>query len=50
MQKELEEAAKDTRGISPDKYKEKGLMPVDFYSSALPTNAAIKFVSHSPDC
>lgn len=42
MQKELEEASKDARGLSPIKDKDNG---AQFFSSSLPTNAAIKFVS-----
>lgn len=43
MQKELEEAAKDTRGLSPEKVKDAD--GTGFFSSSLPTNATIKFVS-----
>lgn len=42
MQKELEEAAKDTRGLSPETMKDNGSA---FFTNALPTNATIKFVS-----
>lgn len=42
MQKELEEAAKDTRSVSPDTLKDNGS---NFFTTALPSNAAIKFVS-----
>ncbi|XP_071055414.1 autophagy-related protein 16-1 isoform X3 [Onthophagus taurus] len=43
MQKELEEACRDTRGISPEDLKE-GAGPT--YHSVLPTIAAIKFDAH----
>ncbi|GLV40304.1 Autophagy-related 16 [Carabus blaptoides fortunei] len=43
MQKELEEAAKDTRGLSPDTMKDNGSA---FFSNTLPTNATIKFDAH----
>lgn len=44
MQKELEEACRDTRGISPEELKE-GAGPPISHQSAIPTKAAIKFVS-----
>lgn len=44
MQKELEEACRDTRGISPEDLKE-GAGPASVQQSAIPTKAAMKFVS-----
>lgn len=44
MQKELEEAAKDTRGVSPEKVKDNGGGNA-FFSFNLPNKATLKFVS-----
>lgn len=43
MQKELEDAAKDTRGLSPDSVPLNSIGPV-LLCGALPSNPAIKFV------
>ncbi|KAF4521513.1 hypothetical protein B566_EDAN012202 [Ephemera danica] len=45
VQQELEEAAKDTRPISPDHNKDQGMLPAS-YSTALPQRVLLKFDAH----
>jgi hypothetical protein len=44
LQKELEEAAKDTRTISPDRLKDVGAAGA-FFATSVPNRALVKFVS-----
>lgn len=44
MQKELEEAAKDTRTISPDQLKDVAAAGA-FFATSVPNRALVKFVS-----
>ena len=44
MQKELEEAAKDTRAISPDRLKDAAAAGA-FFATSVPNRALVKFVS-----
>ena len=44
MQKELEEAAKDTRTISPDRLKDVASAGA-FFATSVPNRALVKFVS-----
>lgn len=44
MQKELEEAAKDTRTISPDRLKDVAAAGA-FFATSVPNRALVKFVS-----
>jgi len=44
LQKELEEAAKDTRAISPDRLKDVAAAG-GFFASSVPNRALLKFVS-----
>lgn len=43
MQKELEEACRDMRGLSPDDFRD-GAGPI-YVDSRVPTTASLKFVS-----
>lgn len=45
MQKELEDAAKDMRGLSPDSFRDCG--PISFSPNAIPTKHYLHFVSSS---
>jgi len=44
LQKELEEAAKDTRTISPDRLKDVAAAEA-FFVTSVPSRALVKFVS-----
>jgi len=44
LQKELEEAAKDTRTISPDRLKDVAAAD-GFFATSVPNRALVKFVS-----
>lgn len=46
MQKELEEAAKDTRAVSPDRLKDVAAGGA-FFATSIPSRVLVKFVSVS---
>ncbi|XP_021915879.1 autophagy-related protein 16-1 isoform X2 [Zootermopsis nevadensis] len=48
LQKELEEAAKDTRALSPDRLRETGAAGA-FFASSVPSRVLVKFDAHDGD-